>query len=56
MATAAEAAALAFAMILAYRLVQAVASLPGAILYLRRRTTVSATHMREEMEAPEADA
>ncbi len=51
-----EAKSTALAMILAYRLVQAVATLPGAVLYLKRRTAVSATHMREEMEAPEGDA
>jgi hypothetical protein len=47
---------LAFAMILAYRIVQAVATMPGAILYLTRRTDVSAARMRDEMEAPAADA
>jgi glycosyltransferase 2 family protein len=46
----------ALAMILAYRLVNLVATLPGAILYMRRRTKVSPTHMREEMEAPDSDA
>ena len=52
----AEAATLALAMILAYRVVQMVASLPGAVLYLTRRTDVSAVRMRDEMEAPAADA
>jgi glycosyltransferase 2 family protein len=51
-----EAKSTALAMILAYRVVQMVATMPGAFLYLRRRTAVSAAHMREEMEAPEADA
>jgi len=50
---AAEAATLALAMMLAYRLVQMVVSLPGAVLYLARRTHVSPTHMREELETPE---
>ena len=49
-------ATLALAMMLAYRVVQMLASLPGAFFYLVRRTEVSATHMREEMEAGPADA
>jgi len=52
----AEAATLALAMILAYRLVQMVVSLPGGVLYLARRTGVSPAHMREEMEAESFDA
>ena len=52
----AEAATLALAMILAYRIVQMVVSAPGGVLYLARRTRVSPTHMRDEMEGPEAHA
>jgi len=52
----AEAATLALGMILAYRVVQMAASLPGAVLYLARRTETSAARMRDEMEAPAADA
>jgi hypothetical protein len=37
-------------MMLAFRLVQMVVSLPGALFYLARRTGVSPTHMREELE------
>jgi hypothetical protein len=33
-----------------------VATVPGAVLYLARRTKVSPIHMREEMEAPDPDA
>jgi glycosyltransferase 2 family protein len=55
-ATVEDAKNMALAMILAYRVVQAVATIPGAVLYLGRRATVSPTHMREEMEASEADA
>ena len=51
---AAEAATLALAMMLAYRLVQMLVSLPGALFYLSRRTGVSPAHMREELEAPDA--
>jgi uncharacterized protein (TIRG00374 family) len=46
---AAEAATLALAMILAYRLVQLVVSLPGGVLYLMRRTDVSPRQMRDAM-------
>jgi len=49
--TAAGAASLVLAMMLAYRLVQLIASLPGAILYLARRTNVSVRHMREALES-----
>jgi hypothetical protein len=52
----AEAATLALAMMLAYRVVQMVASLPGAVLYLARRTETSAARMRDEMEVPPPDA
>ncbi len=52
----AEAATLALAMILAYRIVQMVVSAPGGVLYLARRTRVSPTHMRDEIEGPEAHA
>jgi len=52
----AEAATLALAMILAYRLVQMLVSLPGGVLYLARRTGVSPLHMREAMEAEPLDA
>ncbi|MFO8011858.1 MAG: lysylphosphatidylglycerol synthase transmembrane domain-containing protein [Phycisphaerae bacterium] len=45
-----EAATLALAMMLAFRLVQMTVSVPGAIFYLARRTGVSPTHMREELE------
>ncbi|KPK48409.1 MAG: hypothetical protein AMK72_07030 [Planctomycetes bacterium SM23_25] len=54
---AAEAATLALAMILAYRLVQMLATAPGGVFYLARRTDVSPTHMREALEAePETPA
>lgn len=53
--TASEAATLALAMMLAYRLVQLVVTLPGGVLYLMRRTDVSPRHMRERLES-EADA
>jgi uncharacterized protein (TIRG00374 family) len=43
--TDAEAAALALAMMLAYRIVQMLVSLPGAYFYLTRRTGVSASAM-----------
>ena len=46
---AAEAATLALAMILAYRLVQMVVSAPGGVLYLMRRAHVSPREMRQEM-------
>jgi len=45
-----EAATLALAMMLAFRLVQMAVSLPGAVFYLARRTGVSPTHMREQLE------
>ena len=48
---AAEAATMALAMMLAYRLVQLIVTLPGGVLYLMRRTGVSPTHMRAELEA-----
>jgi len=48
-----EAATLALAMMLAFRLVQMTVSLPGAVFYLARRTTVSPTHMRERLEDEE---
>lgn len=51
-----EARNLALAMILALRAVQALATVPGAVLYLAHRTKVSPIHMREEMEAPDPDA
>jgi hypothetical protein len=47
--SASEAATLALAMILAYRLVQMVVSAPGGVLYLMRRTHVSPHQMRDEM-------
>jgi uncharacterized protein (TIRG00374 family) len=47
--TAAEAATLALAMILAFRMVQSIVSLPGAALYLARLTNVSPKEMRETM-------
>jgi len=46
---AAEAATLALAMMLAYRAVQLVVSLPGGVLYLMRRTDVSPRKMKAEM-------
>ena len=46
---AAEAATLALAMMLAYRAVQLVVSLPGGVLYLMRRTDVSPRKMQAEM-------
>lgn len=54
--TPAEAATMALAMMLAYRLVQLAVSLPGAVFYLARRTGVSPMHMREEIESEAADA
>ena len=52
-----EAATLALAMILAYRLVQMLVTVPGGVFYLARRTDVSPTHMRQALEAePETDA
>ena len=51
-----EAATLALAMMLAYRLVQMLVTLPGGALYLARRTGVSPTHMREELESETPDA
>lgn len=52
-----EAATLALAMILAYRLVQMLVTVPGGVFYLARRTDVSPTHMREALETgPETDA
>jgi len=54
--SASGAATLALAMMLAYRLVQWIVSLPGGVLYLARRTAVSPTHMRQDLEADEADA
>jgi len=54
---AAEAATLALAMILAYRVVQMLVTVPGGVLYLARRTDVSPTHMREVLETePETHA
>jgi len=53
---ASEAATLALAMMLAYRLVQMAAGLPGAVLYLARRTDVSPMHMRDEVESEAPDA
>jgi hypothetical protein len=52
---AAEAATLGLAMMLAYRLVQMTVTLPGLVLYLARRTDVSPTHMREQLEAETHD-
>jgi uncharacterized membrane protein YbhN (UPF0104 family) len=52
----ADAATMALAIILAYRLTSMFSSLPGGVLYLMQRTSVSPTHMRDEMEAQEADA
>ena len=54
--SAAEAATLALAMMLAYRAVQLVVSLPGAFFYLARRTDVSPSHMRREVESETPDA
>ena len=54
--SAAEAATLALAMMLAYRAVQLVVSLPGAVFYLARRTEVSPLHMREVVESETPDA
>lgn len=51
----AEAATMALAMMLAYRLVQMLVSAPGAVLYLAHRTGVSPAHMREAMESEKAD-
>jgi glycosyltransferase 2 family protein len=51
-----EAATVALAMILAYRLVQWVVSAPGGVLYLMRRSHISTHQMRDEMakaEGPE---
>lgn len=47
--TPAEAAALALGMIVAYRIVQMLVSLPGAYFYLTRRTGVSASAMAREI-------
>jgi hypothetical protein len=44
-----EAATLALAMMLAYRVVQMVVSLPGGVLYLMRRADIPARRMRDEM-------
>ena len=52
---AAEAASLALAMMVAYRLVQMAVSLPGAFFYLTRRTDVSPSHMREALESPNGE-
>jgi len=52
----AEAASLALAMMLAFRLVQMAVSLPGAVFYLGRRTNVSPAHMREQLEEPNDEA
>jgi len=54
--TAAEAATMALAMVLGYRLVQLAGSLPGAVFYLVRRTGVAPSAMRGEVEAEGADA
>jgi hypothetical protein len=54
--TAAEAATMALAMMLAYRLVQLAVSMPGAVFYLARRTDVSPMHMREKVESESRDA
>ena len=51
-----DAATMALAMIVAYRVVQMIVSAPGGILYLARRTGVSPTHMREAMETGPSDA
>jgi uncharacterized membrane protein YbhN (UPF0104 family) len=56
LATVADALTMALTIMLAYRVVLMAVGLPGAVLYLMRRTKVSPMHMREEMEAPEADA
>jgi uncharacterized membrane protein YbhN (UPF0104 family) len=53
--TAAEAATLALTMILAFRVVQSAVSLPGAALYLARRTDVSPRVMREMMAAADPE-
>jgi hypothetical protein len=47
---AADAAAMALAIILAFRVVQLLVSLPGAIFYLARRTGVSASQMAREIQ------
>ena len=52
---AAEAATLALTMILAFRVVQSAVSLPGAALYLARRTNVSPRMMRETMVAADPE-
>jgi hypothetical protein len=51
-----EAATLALAMMLAFRLVQMAVSLPGAFFYLARRTGVSPTDMREQLEEEDEEA
>jgi hypothetical protein len=51
-----EAATLALAMMLAFRLVQMAVSLPGGVFYLARRTGVSPTHMREQLEDEETES
>jgi uncharacterized protein (TIRG00374 family) len=56
MAGSAEAATLALAMMLTYRAVQLVVSLPGAVFYLARRTEVSPLAMREVVESETPDA
>jgi len=53
--SAAEAATLALAMMLAYRVVQLVVSLPGGVLYLMRRTDVSPRKMHDEMTRDNAE-
>jgi hypothetical protein len=52
---AAEAATLALAMMLAYRLIQIAVSLPGAALYLARRTDVSPRTMRETLQTADLE-
>ena len=52
---AAEAATLALAMMLAYRAIQLVVSLPGGVLYLMRRTDASPREMRDEMSRDNAE-
>jgi len=54
--SAADAATLVLAMMLAYRLVQLVVSLPGAVFYLARRTEVPPSRMRQEVESETRDA
>ncbi len=52
---ASEAASLALAMMLAYRLVQMAVAVPGAVLYLFRRTDVSPSEMHDRMHDASAD-